>query len=184
MNARNKTKKLQTRELNLQSLTGLMEWLQASSLAVFIHQTAWAFTTIELAHVIAISLVVGTIAIVDLRLLGLISTKRSFTELSRAILPYTWAAFVVAVTAGSLLFVSRATAYFVNPVFWIKMSIIVLAGINMLVFELITVRGAQKWDLEPAPPLPARLAGGISITCWALVVVFGRWISFTLPLEP
>lgn len=165
----------------MQSLIGLMEWLQASSLAVFIHQTAWAFTTVQLVHVIAISLVVGTIAIVDLRLLGLASTRRPFTELSRAILPYTWAAFALAVMAGSLLFISQATAYFVNTAFWIKMSIIVLAGINMLTFELVTARGAHKWDLESTPPLAARLAGGISLTCWALVVVFGRWISFTLP---
>lgn len=165
----------------MQSLTSLMEWLQATSVAVFIHKTPWAFTTVELVHVIAVSLVVGTIAIVDLRLLGFISAKRPFTELSRAVLPYTWAAFVLAVAAGSLLFMSQATKYFASPVFWIKMSIIVLAGINMLIFELITARGAQKWNLDPTPPLPARLAGGISITCWALVVAFGRWISFTLP---
>src|ERR1700694_3445162 len=107
-----------------------MEWLQASSLAVFIHKTAWAFTTIELIHVIAISLVIGTIAIVDLRLLGVASTKRPVAELARQVLPFTWAAFVLAAMAGSLMFISRATEYFVNPILWIKMSIIVLAGIN------------------------------------------------------
>jgi hypothetical protein len=63
------------------------------------------------------------------------------------------------------------------------MSIIVLAGINMLIFELITVRGVQKWDLEPSPPLPARLAGGLSLTGWVLVLIFGRLIAFTLPTE-
>ena len=165
----------------MQSITELLKWLQATSPAVFIHKTAWAFTSIELIHVFAIAMVVGTIVIVDLRLLGFGRTKRPFTELSRQVLPYTWAAFVVAVIAGSFLFISQAVAYFGNPVFWIKMFLIVLAGINMLIFELITARGAQKWDLDPTPPLPARLAGGISITCWVLVVTFGRWVSFTLP---
>jgi uncharacterized membrane protein len=79
---------------------------------------------------VAISLVIGTIAMVDLRLLGLASTKRPFAELSRQVLPFTWAAFVLAVIAGSLLFISRATDYFVNPMFWIKMVLIVIAGIN------------------------------------------------------
>ena len=106
----------------MQALTKLMEWLQASSLAVFIHKTAWAFTTIELVHVFAISLVIGTIAIVDLRLLGLASTKRPFTELARGLLPWTWAAFVLATMAGSLLFISQATEYFVNTAFWIRCS--------------------------------------------------------------
>lgn len=164
----------------MQSLTDLMAWLQASSLAVFIHQTRWAFTTVEVVHVVAVSLVVGTIAIVDLRLLGLASTKRPFTELARAILPCTWVAFALAVIAGSLLFISQATDYFANTVFWIKMCILALAGTNMLIFELITVRGVEKWDCEPSPPLPARLAGAISLTCWVLVVVFGRWTGFTM----
>jgi hypothetical protein len=164
----------------LQSLTDLMGWLEATSLAVFIHRTAWAFTTVELVHVFAISLVVGTIAMVDLRLLGLASTKRPFTELAGQVLPFTWVAFVLAVMAGSLLFISQATAYFASTTFRIKMLVIVLAGINMLVFELITVRGVQDWDRKPIPALPARLAGGISLTCWILVVIFGRWTGFTV----
>jgi hypothetical protein len=157
-----------------------MEWLQATSWAVFIHRTPWAFTTVELVHVFAISLVIGSIAIVDLRLLGVASTKRPLTALAGAVLPVTWTAFVVAVLAGSLLFISQAPAYFTNTTFRIKMLLIVLAGINMLIFELITMRGVQEWDLKPVPPLPARLAGGISLACWVLVVVFGRWTGFTV----
>ena len=167
----------------MQSITAFLEWLQALPLAVFIHKTPWAFTTIEVIHVFAVSLVLGTIMIVDLRLLGLTSTKRPFAELSRQVLPFTWAAFVVAVIAGVLLFISRATEYFVNTAFWIKMSLIVLAGINMMIFEFMTVRDVQKWNLNRTPPPPARLAGGISIACWILVVVLGRLISFTLPTE-
>jgi len=167
----------------LQSITAFLEWLQASSLAVFIHKTTWAFTTVEVVHVFAISMVIGTIAIVDLRLLGFASTKRPVAELSKQVLPFTWAAFVLAVLAGVLLFISRATDYFVNPVFWIKMSLIVLAGINMMIFEFITVRGVQQWNLDPTPPSPARLAGGVSITCWVLVLLCGRLIAFTLPTE-
>jgi hypothetical protein len=134
-------------------------------------------------HVIAVSLVIGTIAIVDLRLLGLVFTKRPFEELSRQVLPFTWAFFVLAVIAGSILFISRATQYFGNPVFWVKMALIALAGIKMMVFEFITVRGVQSWNIDPTPPRPARLAGGISIACWALVLVLGRLIVFTLPIE-
>jgi uncharacterized membrane protein len=166
--------------VNLQTITAFLETLQSSSWAVFIHKKAWAFTTVEVIHVFAVSLLLGTIAIVDLRLLGLASTKRPFAELSRRVLPFTWAAFVLAVIAGSLLFISRATDYFVNPVFWLKMALIAVAGINMLIFEFITARDVQKWNVNPTPPPRARLAGGISIACWVLVVVFGRLIEFSL----
>jgi len=167
----------------LQSITALLEWLQASSWAVFIHKRAWAFTTVEVVHVFAIAMVISTIMIVDLRLLGFASRKRPVAELSRQVLPFTWAAFVLAVIAGSLLFISRATEYFENTMFWIKMALIVIAGINMVIFEFITVRDVKEWNLDPTPPRAARLAGGISITCWVLVLVFGRLIGFTLTTE-
>jgi uncharacterized membrane protein len=169
--------------VNLQSVTAFLETLQASSWAVFIHKTPWAFTAVQVTHFFTVSLVLGTIVIVDLRLLGLAATKRPFAELSRQLLPFTWAAFVLTVMTGLLMFISQATEYFVNPVFWIKMSVIVLAGINMMIFEFITVRDVQKWNLDPTPPPRARLAGGISIACWVVVVVLGRVISFTLPTE-
>src|SRR5262249_36829130 len=93
--------RVESRGRDLQYLTQLTEWLQGTSLAVYIHQTKWLFTTIEVVHVIAISVVIGSIAIVDLRLLGLASTKRPFTELAREILPWTWTAFIIAAIAGS-----------------------------------------------------------------------------------
>src|SRR5439155_21746370 len=133
---------------NLQSLTQLMEWLQATSWAVFINQTKWALTTIEVIQRIAIAGVIGSIAVVDLRLLGLASTRRPFTELAREFLPYTCAAFVIAAITGSLLFISQATQYFVAPTFWGKMTIMAAAGINMFIFEFITARRAMEWDLK------------------------------------
>jgi hypothetical protein len=164
-------------------ITEFLKWLQAQPLAAFIHKTAWAFTTVEVVHVFAIAFMIGTIMIVDLRLLGFVSSKRAFTEFSRLLLPFTWVAFAIAVIAGALLFMSRPLEYVDNAVFWAKMVLIGLAGINMVVFELMTVRGVKEWDLAKTPPLAARLAGGISITCWLLVLFFGRLIGFSLQGE-
>jgi hypothetical protein len=181
--ARRKNKKqsnVHSGEVNVEALINVLEWLQATSLAVYIHQTKWVFTTIEVVHVIAILMVIGTIAMVDLRLLGLASTKRSFTELARPILRWTWAAFGLAAITGSLLFISQATDYFATTTFKVKLFIMALAAINMLIFEFITVRGVQEWDRQPTPPAAARLAGAISLTCWILVFVFGRWTGFAV----
>jgi uncharacterized protein DUF6644 len=166
--------------LNVQSLTALMQWLQALPLAVFIHRTPWLFTTVELIHVFAISLVIGTIGMVDLRLLGFASTRRPFTELARQVLPATWVAFVIAAAAGVFLFISNATEYFESTTFRIKMFIILLAGLNMAIFEFITVSGVKAWDVKPIPPPPARLAGAVSLSCWVLVLMLGRWTGFAV----
>lgn len=161
-------------------MQSIMEWLQTTALAVFIHGHAWAFTTIQVVHVVAISLLIASIAIVDLRLLGLRFARHSVTELTAAILPWTWAAFVIAALTGSLMFISQAVAYFSNVTFWLKMSLMAAAGMNMLIFEFITVRGVENWDRSPALPLAAKLAGGISISCWLLIFVFGRLIGFSV----
>jgi hypothetical protein len=126
---------------------------------------------------------IGTIMIVDLRLLGFGSRNRPFSEFSRLLLPFTWVAFAIAVIAGALLFISRPVEYVGNAVFWIKMVLIALAGINMGVFEFVTVRSVKEWNMSPTPPLAARLAGGMSITCWLLVLFCGRLIGFTLQVE-
>jgi hypothetical protein len=164
-------------EANLQPT---MEWLQATALAVFIHNHAWAFTTIQVVHVVAISLFIASIAIVDLRLLGLRFIRHPVTELTTILLPWTWTAFVIAALTGSLMFISQAVAYFLNVTLWLKMSLMVAAGINMLIFEFFTARGVQNWDRSTTLPLAAKLAGGISISCWLLVFVFGRLIGFTV----
>ena len=158
----------------------ILKWLETTPLSVFILESEWAFPTIESVHVIAIALVIGTISIVDLRLLGLASTKRGFTELSHEVLPWTWLAFSAAAIAGLLLFISHATEYFDNTAFRIKLLLILLAGINMLHFHLFTCRNVSEWDRSSAVPMAARIAGGISLVCWIAVVGFGRWIGFSM----
>ena len=161
-------------------IAAILKWLESTPLSIFILESEWAFPTIESIHVIAIALVVGTISIVDLRLLGLASTKRGFTELSHEVLPWTWLAFAVAVIAGLLLFISHATEYFGNTAFRIKLLLILLAGLNMMYFHLFTCRKASEWNRSFAVPLAGRIAGGISLLCWIAVIGFGRWIGFSM----
>jgi uncharacterized protein DUF6644 len=164
----------------LDTVPALLTWLESTSLAISIAESTVAFPIIEIVHVVAITLVFGTIAIVDFRLLGLGSNNRAVTELCRDVLPWTWSAFVVAAITGTLMFIHHATEYFSNTAFRAKMLLMLLAGINMVVFELITFRGVAKWD-HGVPVVPAgKLAGAISLVCWLGVVGFARWIGFTV----
>lgn len=156
-----------------------LNWLYDTPIAFAIREHETLFPWIESLHVLAIVLVVGTISIVDLRLLGLASRNRPATMLMREILPYTWIAFVVAVITGSLLFSSNAPKYAHNPYFQAKMALLVLAGCNMAVFHLIGARDIIRWDVA-ATPVAAKAAGGISLLLWIAVVACGRWIGFTL----
>ena len=161
-------------------LQSFCAWLENTSLGMFISGSAWAFPTIESIHVFFLVIVVGTIAIVDLRLLGVASRNRSVEQLSNDVLPLTWGAFVGALVTGSLLFSSKATHYLANWPFRIKMVLLMLAGVNMLIFHFMTYRDVKRWDNDPVTPQAARIAGLLSLTFWIGVVVFGRWIGFTV----
>lgn len=156
-----------------------LTWLENTHVATAIRVSTWLFPTVETIHVLSIVIVVGSITMLDLRLLGLASRDRSVSELHREIIPWTWASFACAVIAGSLLFSSAATKYYVNTPFRLKMMFLLLIGVNTLVFELGTFRNVESWDREKRTPLSARLAGGISIVFWICVVACGRWIGFT-----
>lgn len=159
--------------------------LQASGLAQFIQVSAWAFPVIESLHVIAVALVVGVIAIVDLRLLGVASASRRMSEVSRDCLHLTWAAFVLAVVTGLLMFVSNAQTYWDNEWFRWKLIFIMLAGLNMMIFEFYTARSMPVWDDgSVAVPRAGRLAGAMSLGFWMAVIVCGRMIGFTLYAIP
>ncbi|HET8748930.1 MAG TPA: DUF6644 family protein [Ramlibacter sp.] len=160
-------------------MNDFIQWLEASALAEFMQQSEWAFPAAEALHVVALSLVLGTIAIVDLRLVGLASRRSSFTALAHDCLPYTWAAFATAAVTGALMFVANAQSYVGNTAFRLKMLLMLLAGINMAFFELRTVRGVAAWDREAVVPVAARAAGVLSLAFWIAIVGFGRWIGFT-----
>jgi uncharacterized protein DUF6644 len=142
-----------------------------------IAESPWGFPILEIVHVMAISLVVGSIAMIDLRLLGVGAQNRPITKLIGQLLPWTWVAFTVALLAGSLLFSSKATEYLHNVFFQAKLICLALAGTNMLTFHLVTARGIARWDLG-RPPGPARAAGLLSLCLWISTVALGRWMGF------
>ena len=159
-------------------LADLIAPLENSSLADSIRENDLLFPLIESVHVLSICLVVGSILIVDLRLLNLASRNRSVTELTREVLPFTWGAFALAAVTGGLLFTSSALKYSQNLQFKTKMLLLIIAGANMLVFQLYTYRTVASWD-RSAPPTGARVAGALSLALWFGVMSLGRWIGFT-----
>jgi hypothetical protein len=163
----------------VQSVFESLNWLEATRLAEFIRESEWAFPTAESIHVIALALVIGTISIVDLRLLGLASTNRIYSELAKQVLPWTWGAFVLAATSGSLMFISQPRTYLDNAAFRIKFALMFLAGVNMLVFQLFTSGEASAWDRNAAAPLAGKIAATLSLVFWIAIVFFGRRVGFT-----
>jgi len=165
------------------TLSEFISYFEDSALADNIRENDLLFPLIESVHVVSICLVVGSILVIDLRLLGLASLNRPVGRITNAILPLTWSAFAVAAASGLLLFISNATKYLENGYFVAKVLLICAAGLNMVVFHGISAKDLPRWENEAALPLPARLAGGLSILLWVAVVTCGRWIGFTMQVH-
>lgn len=151
------------------------EWLQSTAFATAISETY--FPVVESVHVIAISLVAGTIFIVDLRLVGLASRHLRYTQLADQVLPWTWRAYALAAVCGSMLFSANATTYYTNVPFRMKMTAMLLAGLNMAYFQFVTFRSVATWDAG-RPSSAARFAGAASLLLWTTVIACGRWTGF------
>ena len=160
------------------TLLAVMTWLEHRPFAIAIAESTWLFPIVETVHVLAVTVVVGSVAMMDLRLLGAGSKDQAASEVIATSLPWAWSAFAVAFVAGSLMFSSKAATYYVNLPFRIKMVCLVLAAANMLIFHVVTARGMATWD-RGTPPPAARFAAACSLTLWIVIVASGRWIGFT-----
>jgi hypothetical protein len=160
------------------NLLAMMTWLEHRPFAIAIAESTWLFPIVETVHVLALTVVVGSVGMMDLRLLGVGSKDRAASEVISSSLPWAWSAFAVAFVAGSMLFSSKAATYYVNLPFRIKMLCLALAAVNMLVFHFYTARGMAAWD-RGTPPRAARFAAACSLTLWVVIVAAGRWIGFT-----
>ena len=154
------------------------ELLSHSSFGTMLRESNNAFSVIESVHVLSITLLAGTIAILDLRLLGIILQSVSVSRLARSVLTLSWSGFAVSVTSGLLLFWAEAAKMYVNPSFRTKLVLIALAGFNALVFHTTIFRRAQEWETLQVCPWRARVNAIASLTLWSGVIIAGRAIAY------
>jgi hypothetical protein len=154
------------------------QWLENSSWATAIHQSLWLFPMLETAHLFGIVSLVGATSALDLRLMGLTMKGEPVSRIAGRLLPWAWAGLTIQVVTGFCLFASEATRCFENKAFRIKMVMLILAGLNALIFHQTVYRRVATWDAAPATPLGAKFAGCCSILLWFGIVAAGRWIAF------
>jgi hypothetical protein len=131
----------------------------------------WAFPLVESLHFIGLALSVGTITIVDLRLLGIAMRRQSGSELAADLAIWTRIGLALMLITGPLMFSADAVNYHYNPAFRFKMVCLTLA----LVFHFTIHRYATR---SATPSLLAKLAGALSLALWTCVVAGGRMIAF------
>ena len=154
-------------------------WLYESSIGTGIRESLWVFPIIEGTHLMGIALSVGALCWFDLRLLGLALRDTPVSQVWKQVMPLSLGGFVLMFVTGLLLFWAEAITAYNSVHFWIKIALLLMAGVNALVFEFITHPGIAAWDKDPEPPARARMAGLLSLIFWTGIVITGRTMAYT-----
>jgi hypothetical protein len=153
-------------------------WLADSSWSVGLHESQYAYSIVESVHVWAMAVFFGSVVMFDLRLLGWIMRDVPVSEVIRRLQPWTIAGFILMVISGTLLFYAIPLRSYQNLFFRGKMILLLLAGLNVLIFHSRVFPSVAKWDADARPPRLARLAGAFSLVLWIGIVVSGRMIAY------
>lgn len=155
------------------------EWLEATSLGLLVRESLWGFPIIVAVHIMGLTLSIGTLVWFDLRLLGVSMQGHRASAMYRRLMPWMFTGFAMMLVSGFMLLAGFATAAYDNVYFRIKVAAMLLAALNAFVYHRFTERRIAQWDAG-APPTGARAAGLVSIGVWAVVIIAGRMMSYTM----
>jgi hypothetical protein len=141
--------------------------------------TQWGWPIAECFHFIGLCLLFGTVGFFDLRMLG-VARGVPLRSLHRLI-PFGIGGFAISAITGTLFVMTAPDQYVHNPAFLTKLLLMVVAGLNMLLFYLLAARSVWLTAADDVPPLPARLFGLVSLLCWLGVMTCGRVITAYRP---
>ena len=153
------------------------QWLDRTAVGVGIRQSLWLFPAIETVHLLGMAALMAAVTILDLRLLGWFLPHQKRSDLVARMIPWVWISFGVQAVTGVLLFSSEAVKVYSNPAFRVKMLLLLLAGVQALIFQTVVSSRLAQWD-ETSLPIFVRAMGLISILLWMGVVTAGRFIGF------
>ena len=151
--------------------------IERTALAVAMRQELWLYPAIEIVHIAGFVVLVGSIAMLDLRLLGL-TPDLPVRGLARHVLPWTAGALLVIVPTGLLMFIAHAGDLIANGAFQLKLLLIMTAGVNAALFHLGPFRSVGSWDRGVSPPRAAKVHAAASLAIWLAVIGCGRLLAY------
>ena len=153
-------------------LLALFQWFEATTPGTIVRESIWLFPVIQCFHLLSLSLLGGTVLVVDLRGLGFGLRSSTLADLAAKVHPWMLGSLAILILSGVLMFLSEAIKCYYSPPFWYKMALLALATL----FTLTLRRRAFAAAVEPAQR--ARGIATLSLILWLGVGFAGRWIAF------
>jgi len=162
----------------LQSLDSFCNWLAATSVSQVLQTVGWIIPAVQTVHILAVGAVVTSAVMIDLRLLGIRGKDQSVAAVARRFLPFIWWALPVLLATGAVLIIAEPARALENPVFILKMGLLLAAVGITLTCHIPLRRDEAFWELSAARKRAARLIAAASIPLWVAIICAGRWIAY------
>lgn len=145
----------------------MWEALEQASWIKTLGSTGWMYSTVAVTHYLTMFWCIGSVAVVDLRVMGIAARRRNVGELSDQLFPWAWIAFTLAIISGFFMFATDAGDWAPSKVFHVKLTLIALSAI----FAYVVQRGSHKWALNPEIPRAAKIIALISLLLWVVTIL-------------
>lgn len=162
------------------SVVAWCHWLQNTPWATAIRQSDLLFPIIEGTHILALSLSVGLVLMLDLRLLRWAFRDQPVSTIMSQVMPIALPGFGVMFTTGLLLFFAQAEKVYTNPYFRVKILLLLALGVNALIYQVRFYPAMAKWDSSSTVPAGARAIAALSLIFWMSVIACGRLMAYEL----
>jgi hypothetical protein len=160
------------------SFLGFCQWLSHTSLSISLREAPYDYPVLLIVHVFSIALFGGMVALGNLRVLGMAMRDVPVSQVMSQFRPWKWSGFFLLLTSGTFLTISDPMEYCDNIMFWISAVLILLVGVNAVIFRYGIYRDVATWDETPSAPESARRWASVSLFLWIAIVFAGRAIAF------
>ena len=151
--------------------------VEGNVLATWLRSSAWGYPAVETLHISGLALLFGAAVAFDLRLLG-VAPLLPVDGVARFLLPLARIGFGLAILSGLVLFMMQARTFAVMPLFFIKMAAVAIAVFNTMIFHRGIFMSVGRWRDASRTPPRAQIAAVVSLVCWALALVCGRFLAY------
>ena len=153
-------------------------WLASTAPSVFIQEhNAWAIPAIQTVHIVGIALVMGSVLMIDLRILGLAWTDHTLRQTTSRFGPWLTGSLWLLLATGLLMVVGEPVRELVSFSFWLKMALVALGAAVAVSFQRALHRQEQRWERRAAQP-SIKLLAVLTFFVWIGIIFLGRLIAY------
>jgi hypothetical protein len=160
-------------------MTQFAEWLSTTSPSTFLQeQYAWAIPTVQSIHIVGIAMVMGSVLMIDLRILGWAGTDQTLRETARRFGPWLTGSLWVLLVTGVLMVIAEPVRELVTFSFWVKMALVAIGTLLAAAFRITLRRHEQRWEHAVVHRRSIKALAILTFVMWACIIVLGRLIAY------